>query len=445
VTTRTRTLTAVLGAALAACAGSPPRPDARPAAAAAAPAPAAKAPAKAASNGKPAASAAAAPAAELSPKAQRLFDEAVRAEEDQRKLKVPTDWAYLERKWRAVLDAGEVAEARYNLGVALEAQGRLGEARVEYERARQAKPELRQAAVNLGVVLEKQGDVRAAAAAYQRAVQDFPEDAVSRERLAELYRAAGQHDEAWRLAREALVRDPRSVVAHKVLAQVALQRNELDLAKLVALRAQKLDANDPELFFLAGQIAARQGDEAAAAAAFRKALGAREGFLPAHRALLEAAVKQQAWGGVAEHAAAVLQGDPANASVELARGIALRHLGKADEALQAYERAEKLSGGRLPEVHLARGVLYARVKGECEPALSELRAYQRAVPIVPDAAQVTKLVRECEAQLEENRKAVEAARQMQEDAQREAAKAGKETKAPADGSGAPTPAPIPAR
>lgn len=445
MTTRTRTLTAVLGAALAACAGSPPRPDSRPAApAAAAPAPAAKGPAKASS--KPAATLAAAPAAELSPKAQRLFDEAVRAEEDQRKLKVPTDWAYLERKWRAVLDASEVAEARYNLGVALEAQGRLGDARAEYERARQAKPELRQAAVNLGVVLEKQGDVRAAAAVYQRAVQDFPEDAVSRERLAELYRAAGQHDEAWRLAREALVRDPRSAVAHKVLVQVALQRNELDLAKLVALRAQKLDANDPELFFLSGQIAARQGDEAAAAAAFRKALATREGFLPAHRALLEAAVKKQAWGGVAEHAAAVLQGDPANASVELTRGIALRHLGKADEALQAYERAEKLSGGRLPEVHLARGVLYARVKGECEPALAELRAYQRAVPIVPDAAHVTKLVRECEAQLEENRKAVEAARQMQEEAQREAARAaGKDAKAPADGSGAPTPAPIPAR
>jgi tetratricopeptide (TPR) repeat protein len=443
VTTRTRTLTAVLGAALAACAGPAPRPASSPAAPAAAPPAPASAPRAAAKAPAKAPAAAPAPAQELSPKGQRLFAEAVRAEEDQRKLKVPTDWAYLERKWRAVLDEDEVAEARYNLGVALEAQGKLGEARAEYERAREAKPELRQAAVNLGVVLEKQGDVRAAAAVYQRAVAEFPEDAVSRERLAELYRAAGQHDEAWRLAREALVRDPRSVVAHKVLVQVALQRNELDLARLVALRAEKLDPGDPELFFLGGQIAARQGDEAAAAAAYRKALAAREGFLPAHRALLEAAVKKQAWGGVAEHAAAVLKGEPTNASVELARGVALRHLGKADEALQALERAEKLSGGRLPEVHLARGVLYARVKGECEPALAELRAYQRAVPVVPDAAQVTKLVRECEAQLEENRKAAEAARQMQEDAQREAAR--KAGKAPLDGSGAPTPAPIPPR
>jgi len=92
-------------------------------------------------------------------------------------------------------------------------------------------------------------------------------------------------------------------------------------------------------------------------------------------------------------------------------------------------------------------VLYARVRSECEPALEELRAYQRAVPVMPDAAQVTKLVRDCEQMLEENRKALEAAKQMQLDAQRQAAgKAAGETKAPAgEGSAAPTSAPPPPR
>ena len=376
-----------------------------------------------------------------------LFDEAVRAEEEQKKLKVPADWPYLERKWRAVLDAAEVPEARYNLGVALEGQGKLGEARVEYERAREAKPSLRQASVNLGVLLERQGDARAAAAVYQAVAREFPEDAVARERLAELYRANGQNEDAWRLAREALVREPRSLVAHKVLVQVAFAKNDLDLAKLVSLRAQKLDPTDPELPFLQGQVLARQGDDAAAAVQFRKALALRDGFLPARRALLDAALKSQAWGAVVEHATAVLKADPGNAPVELALGVALRRLGKADEALLAYDRAEKAAGGKLPEVHLARGVLYARVKGECEPAIAEIKLYQRAVPVMPDAAQVTKLVRDCEQTLEENRKALEAAKQMQADAQKQAAeKAAKESKGtPAEGSATPTPAPSPAR
>jgi hypothetical protein len=98
-------------------------------------------------------------------------------------------------------------------------------------------------------------------------------------------------------------------------------------------------------------------------------------------------------------------------------------------------------------VHLARGVLYARVKSECEPALAELAAYRKAVPVVPDADKVAKVQRDCEQMLEDNRKALEAAKQMQAEAARQAAeKAAKETKAaPAGGGEAPTPVPTPAR
>ncbi|HEY6100414.1 MAG TPA: hypothetical protein VIW03_13340, partial [Anaeromyxobacter sp.] len=239
---------------------------------------------------------------------------------------------------------------------------------------------------------------------------------------------------------EALVRDPRSLGVHKVLAQVAFARNDLDLAKLVALRSLKADPADPELPFLVGQVLAKQGDAAGAEVQFRKALALREDFLPARYALLDSALRRQAWGAVAEHAAAVLKGDPTNAAVQLVHGLALRHLGKPDEALAAYQRAERAGGARLPEVRLARGVLLARVKGECGPALEELKAYQRAVPVVPDGAQVTKVVRDCEQMLEENRKAAEAAKQLQADAARQ------KEKAPEPGAGGtPEQAPPPAK
>ena len=438
----TRTTLLALAAALAGCAGAPARPPEKPKAA-----PASRA-AEGAAAPRPAAPAGASADEQVSARVLRLFDEAVQAEQEQRKLKVPTDWPYLERKWRAVLDAGDLAEAHFNLGVALEAQGKLGEARVEYERARQAKPTLRQASVNLGVLLEKQGDSSAAAAVYQQVARDFPEDAASRERLAALYRTSGQTEDAARAAREALVRDPQSATANKVLAQVAFQRNDLDLAKLISLRAQKLAPADPEIPFLSGQIAAKQGDDAAAAVQFRKALALESDFLPARHALLEAATRKGAWGSVAEQAAAILKVQPDDARLHLVHAIALRHLGKADEALAALARAEKLGGDRLPEVRLARGVLYARVKSECEPALVELKAYQRAVPVTQNAAQISRLVTDCEQMLEENRKALEAAKQMQAEAQKQAAeKAAKEQKAapgagPAEGSAAPTSAPV---
>lgn len=417
--TTTRIATSLLLAAALGCAGAPARREAaKPAAAA---------------PGLPADAAEA-----LSARAQRLFGEALQAQEDQRKLKVPTDWALLERKWRAVLDAEEIPEARYNVGVTLEGQGKLAEARAEYERALQEKPGLRQAAVNLGVLLEKQGDRAGAQAVYAGVVRDFPEDARARERLAALYRSTGQTEEAWRLAREALLRDATSVGAYKVLAGVSIQRGNLDIAQLILLRAQKLDAADPEIPFLSGQVMEKQGDAAAAGAQYKKALAIRE-YLPARYALLQAAVKGQRWGAVAEHAQAILREEPKNAGVHLALGVAQRHLDKPDDALASYAKAEELAGDKLPETHLARGVLFMRSKNQCEPALEELRAYSRlAGPMAAADSPALKLQRECEQIVAENKRALEAAKAMQADAERKAADAALRkaaAKVPTDGDG----------
>jgi tetratricopeptide (TPR) repeat protein len=397
--------------------------------------------------GAPAAGAAAPTGLEsLPPRAQRLFAEAVQAREDFDKQKLPVDWALLERRWRSVLEAADVAEAHFNLGVALESQGRVDEARAEYERARALKP-LRQAAVNLGVLLEKAGDLRGAQAVYAGVAKDFPEDARSRERLAALYLGTGQLDEAWRLAREALQRDPRSVQANVVMVRVATQRNQLDLAKLVALRTAKLAPNDPQLPYLTGELQAKENDEVGAEVQWKKALALDPGYLPARSALLRAAVRRGRWVAALEHAQAYLQARPDDPVVQLAMGVALRHAEKPDEALAAYAKAEQLSGGKLAEVYLARGALLMQVKSECEPAIQEFRKYaQAAGPMATTDSPVLKLQRECETMLEENRKALEAAKAMkakqQPKQQPAAAQEGQPAGATTDGGAGPTPAPL---
>ncbi len=403
---------------------------------------------KAGAGDRPAAATAATGLEALPPRAQRLFAEAVQAREDLEKQKLAIDWALLERRWRAVLEAADVAEAHFNLGVALEAQGRVDEARAEYERARALKPGLRQAAVNLGVLQERAGDLRGAQAAYAAVMKDFPEDARSRERLAALYLGSGQLDEAWRLAREALQRDPRSVQANVVMIRVAAQRNQLDLAKLIALRTAKLAPTDPQLPYVTGELQARENDEAGAEVQWKKALALDPRYLPARSALLRAAVRRGKWSAAAEHAEAFLKERPDDPVVQLAMGVALRHAEKPDEALAAYGRAEQLSGGKLAEVYLARGALLMQVKSECEPALEEFRKYaQAAGPMATTESPVLKLQRECEAMLEENRKALEAAKEMkakqqQPKQQPAAAPEGQPKAATMDGGAGPTPAPV---
>ena len=149
-----------------------------------------------------------------------------------------------------------------------------------------------------------------------------------------------------------------------------------------------------------GDIAWRQKDEAGAVGWWTKALALDPAHLPARHALLQHALARSRWPAVAEQAEAILRADPADARVRLALGVALRHQGKLDEALSAYDQAEKAAGGKLPEVHLARGILLARSKEQCEPALASLQRYvEVAGPVAAAEGPAGRLVRECTQRL----------------------------------------------
>jgi len=359
---------------------------------------------------------------ELSPRAQRLFDEAVAAAEEQKKLKVPTDWEVLEKRWRAVVETEPVPEAWFNLGVVLEKRRELDDARAAYRKALSLEPEFAPAAVNLAL-LEEPRDPGQAAAAWQAVLRRFPQDPIPRVRLASLYLAAGQLDEARKLAREALVRDPRAIGAYAVMMRVALQRGQLDLAQLLAVRAQKIDGSDPDIAAALGDVLLARHDEAGAMVQWKKALSLRDGYLPARYSLLGLALAKQQWQGAAEQARAILASDPNQAQVQLVLGIAYRYLGQPDKALAAYEQAEKMAAGKLPEVHLARAVLLIKTKEQCEPALAEIRRYVAlAGPGVASDGPALRLERECVQILAAGKQAEEAAREMKAEQERAAAK-----------------------
>ncbi|HTP25125.1 MAG TPA: adventurous gliding motility TPR repeat lipoprotein GltE [Anaeromyxobacteraceae bacterium] len=358
----------------------------------------------------------------LSPRGQRLFEEAVAAAEEQKQLKVPPNWEALERRWRRVLEVEQLPEAWFNVGVALEHRGRPGEAREAYRRALALEPRFGPAATNLALLDEPKDPVQAAQA-WAELSRRFPDDSLPRERLAALYLASGQRDEAWKLAREALVRDHRAIGAYKVMMRVALERGKLDLANLLAVKALKLDQDDPEVVAFVGDVLRQQKDEPAAVAHWKKAISLEDDFLPARYKLLADAFAKEHWEGAAEQARAILRTKPDDARVELALGIAYRYLGQADKALSAYEQAERLSGGKLAEVHLAKAVTLMKSKEQCEPALNELRLYVAAAgPSASADGPAPRLERECEQILAANKQAEEAARQLKVEAEREAAR-----------------------
>jgi Tfp pilus assembly protein PilF len=74
---------------------------------------------------------------------------------------------------------------------------------------------------------------------------------------------------------------------------VHLEQKQYSLARLIALRASKLDDSDPELFQALGIINLAEKEPAKARVQFKKAVEVRPDFLPAHYELARMAFAQE--------------------------------------------------------------------------------------------------------------------------------------------------------
>ncbi|QSQ24751.1 adventurous gliding motility TPR repeat lipoprotein GltE [Pyxidicoccus parkwayensis] len=313
-------------------------------------------------------------AAPISNTAKARFEDAVKSFDAQKKAKA-FDYPSLERKFKLALESDpNLAEAHYNLGVIAERQGKNDEARAQYKQALSVKPSLRQASDNLAIMEQNAGNVAGAVALYQEVLQRYPDDAQSRARLAEIYRQKGDHDKAMELSRAALMRDPASTTALKVMIRSYLDRKQLAMAKLVALRGVKLDAADPELHHAVGLILQKEGKSDEARLSFQKALEVRDDYVPSHVALAQLALESEDYPGAEEHLRRILQADGKNATAHLNLGIAYKGQGQYDKAMQEYDEAEKLDP-QLAAVNLNRAIILHKVKDAPERAVELYKKY----------------------------------------------------------------------
>lgn len=306
-------------------------------------------------------------------KSLRLFDDAVKAYSDQRGLKV-FDWNLLEKKFQFVVDADDrFAEAYFNLGVIYERQRKPDEARKAYRRALDRKPSLKQAAENLAVMAENEGKPAEAAEMYREILRKYPEDGAARARLASLFRETGEFEKAMRFAREALMREPGNLTAYKVMMRSYLDRNNLNMAKLVALRATRLQ-QDPELYFTMGLIALKENDEQTAVGQFKQALKERDDFMSARVALANIAVRHRDWLNAGEQYKKIVQYDPKNVAARVNLGLSYKGLGQVDKAMAEYDAAIK-ADSRVPEPYFFLGVIFHRNKDAPEKGIEYYKKF----------------------------------------------------------------------
>ncbi|MFY2559546.1 adventurous gliding motility TPR repeat lipoprotein GltE, partial [Corallococcus terminator] len=162
-----------------------------------------------------------------------------------------------------------------------------------------------------------------------------------------------------------------------------------------------------------------EGDDDDARLSFKKALEAREDYVPSHVALAQLSLDAEDYPGAEEHLRRILQADGKNATAHLNLGLAYKGQGQYDKAMQEYDEAEKLDS-ELAAVHLNRAILLHKVKDAPERAVELYKRYIATAGgevALSGEAPVFGLLREAEAIVSAKREASaaeEQAKKMEE-------------------------------
>jgi len=206
---------------------------------------------------------------------------------------------------RAIAFAPDYAPAYNNLATEQRAKGQLAEAMATYQQALRLRPEYPEAQYNLANALVEAGKPAEAIEHFRIALRTIPASVDVHNNLGIALMAQNRRDDAIAEFRAALEVDPVSVKAHRNLGDVLASAHRYDEAIAHYRRATELDPTDSALHYDFGSL------------------------------LLEADRAEEAIGQFR----AALQADPKSVQAHNNLGIALGSQGRMDEAIDHFRQA----------------------------------------------------------------------------------------------------------
>ncbi len=208
----------------------------------------------------------------------------------------------------AISLVADMPEAYCNLGVALEAQGKVADAREALAKAVDLRPGYADALISLGNLWFRAGDYVSAAESFASAVTSRPDNAMARTNLAVALRHLGELVTAEQQCIEAIALDQSYGEAHNALGNVRLQL----------------------------------GDIPGAIKAFEAAVQRRESYPEARANLAGAKFKAGDLKGAEEGYLDVLERHPTFAEAALGLGVVMLSQGRLEDAERRFRRAVEI-------------------------------------------------------------------------------------------------------
>jgi tetratricopeptide (TPR) repeat protein len=235
-----------------------------------------------------------------------------------------------------------------NLGIALKAEGRLGEARDILARATSLHPDNPHFGYNLGNALGALGDAKAAAAEYRRVLAKAPDHVGALGNLGLLLLDRGEEIEARNLLERALARGVDRLDAWHNLGTALFRSEKWEAAAVCFRRALALDASSAKTWCHLGLALSLLGEFAEAGAAHRRALAIEPKLAAALAGLgqVEVSLGHLAQGEAFLRQAVGIEPELLDARLGLARVLLLS--GRLEEGWPAYAWRWKRPGVRKP-------------------------------------------------------------------------------------------------
>jgi tetratricopeptide (TPR) repeat protein len=227
----------------------------------------------------------------------------------------------------------------YQLGFALENEGRKADAIVQYRTALMLRPYYVQPNNNLGIALAAEGKWDEAIRHYERALQIKPDNAEVHCNLGGALAAEGKWDEAIRHYERALQIKPDNAEVHCNLGIALTAQGKLTEAMQHFERALQLKPDYAEGHFNLGIALTAQGKLTEAMQQYERALQLKPDYAEAHNNLGIALARQGRLTEAIQHFERALQIKPDDAEAHDNLGIALASQGKLAEAMQHFEQA----------------------------------------------------------------------------------------------------------
>jgi serine/threonine-protein kinase len=231
------------------------------------------------------------------------------------------------------------ALAHFNLGIALQDQRKLDEAIDEYQKAIAIDPKDAQAHNNIGIGLEKQGKVDEAIAEYQKAIAIDPKEAKAHFNLGLALQGQRKWDEAIAEYNKALAIDPKLALAHYSLGLALQAQGKVDEAIAEYQKALDIDPKYAKAHFNLGYVLEVQGKRDEAIAEFKKAIDLNPKDAKAHFGLGNVLKAQGKLEEAIDEYQKAINRDTKYAQAHNNLGLALQAQGKLDEAIAQHKKA----------------------------------------------------------------------------------------------------------